>query len=123
MPEQQNQQIRRQSRITAYYSEPETAQFSRLEVEIIHQLADAGVISGIQVAGDEQRSYGDEDLALLRRARRLYEDLGVNLEGIEVIVRLAARIEILQHELARYQGMTEQTAGEQKTSNDVSQTE
>jgi DNA-binding transcriptional MerR regulator len=107
MPEQQDQQTRQQSHTTAYYNESETAQFCRLEIHVIHQLAEAGVIGGMQAMGDEQRSYDDNDLALLRRVRRLYEDLGVNLEGIEIIVRLAARVEMLQRELARYQAMAE----------------
>ena len=107
MSEQQNQQIRQQSSTTAYYSESETAQFCRLEIHVIQQLAEAGVIGGIQAVGDEQRSYDDNDLALLRQVRRLYQDLGVNLEGIEIIVRLAARVELLQRELARYQAMAE----------------
>lgn len=121
MSEQRNQQISQQSHSTTYYNEPETAQFCRLEVQVIHQLAEAGVISGIQVVGDERRCYGDEDLALLRRARRLSQDLGVNLEGIEIILRLAARVEMLQRELARYQTMPEQSAAEQKASGGTSQ--
>jgi DNA-binding transcriptional MerR regulator len=107
MSEQQNQQIRQQSHTTAYYSESETAQFCRLEIQVIHQLAEAGVIGGIQAVGDEQRSYDDTDLALLRRVRRLYQDLDINLEGIEIIMRLAARVEMLQRELARYQALAE----------------
>lgn len=107
MSEQQNQQIRQQSHTTVYYSELEAAQFCRLEVHVIQQLAEAGVIGGIQAVGDEQRSYSDTDLALLRRVRRLYQDLGINLEGIEIIMRLAARVEMLQRELNRYQALTE----------------
>ena len=112
MSERQNQSISQQSHNTAYYNEPETAQFCRLEIQVIHQLAESGVIGGIEVVGDEQRSYGDADLSLLRRARRLYEDLGVNLEGVEIILRLAARVEMLQRELARYQTMSGQSATE-----------
>lgn len=107
MSEQQNQETRQHSHTTAYYSESETAQFCRLEIQVIRQLAEVGVIGGIQVVADEQRSYDDTDLALLRRVRRLYYDLGVNLEGIEIIVRLAARVEMLQQELARYQAPAE----------------
>lgn len=107
MSEQQNQQIRQQSNTPASYSEMETAQFCRLEIHVIQQLAEAGVIRGMQAVGDEQRGYSDTDLALLRRVRRLYQDLGVNLEGIEIIMRLAARVEMLQRELARYQAMAE----------------
>lgn len=87
-----------QNRMTSYYSEQETAEYSRLEVQVLRSLSDLGVMSGIKVAGEERR-YSDEDLLLLRRVRRLHLDLGINLEGIEVIVRLLKRIETLQHEL------------------------
>jgi DNA-binding transcriptional MerR regulator len=107
MSEQQSQ-VQSQGRAATYYSEQETVQYSRLELRIIRHLADVGVISGIQVVGDEQRRYDAADLALLRRVRRLYQDLGVNLEGVEIIVRLAARIDLLRRELSRYQGMPEQ---------------
>ena len=89
------------SQHTSYYSEQETAEYSRLEVQLIRQLHSAGVIESINVAGEEPR-YSDEQLALLRRARRLHEDLDINLEGVEVILRLYARLEALQRELEQY---------------------
>ncbi len=85
----------------SYYSEQETADYCRLEVQVLRQLSEAGVIPGMQVVGEEVR-YSDEDLELLRRARRLYEDLGVNLEGIEIILRLLVRLDTLQRELDNY---------------------
>ena len=85
-------------RTRTYRSEQEAAEHSRLEVQMLRQLSEAGVLPGIQMMADEVR-YSDEDIFILRRARRLYEDLGVNLEGIEIILRLHARLEALQHEL------------------------
>ncbi len=38
------------------------------------------------------RLYSERDLALLRRVRTLVEDLGVNLAGIEVILRMSQQI-------------------------------
>ena len=89
------------SQHTAYYSEQETAEYSRLEIQVIRQLHDAGVIEGISVAGEEPR-YSEEEIAALRRARRLHEELGINLEGVEVILRLYASLEALQRELEQY---------------------
>ena len=89
------------SKTRSYHSEQETADYCRLEVQVLRQLSESGVIPGIQVVGEEVR-YSDEDLALLRRARRLYEDLGANLEGIEIILRLLARLDALQRELDNY---------------------
>ncbi len=42
----------------------------------------------------------DTDLSELRRIRRLQE-LGVNIQGIEVILRMRRRMKVLQSELAR----------------------
>jgi hypothetical protein len=89
------------SQYTAYYSEQETAEYSHLEVQVIRQLHDAGVIEGISLAGEEPR-YSEEEITVLRRARRLYEELDINLEGVEVILRLYARLEALQRELEQY---------------------
>ena len=68
---------------------------------MIRQLHDAGVIEGISVAGEEPR-YSEEELAVLRRARRLHEEMGINLEGVEVILRLYARLDALESELEQY---------------------
>lgn len=90
---------------TPHYSEAKTAEYSRLELQIIHQLRAAGVIGAIDIIGEEPR-YSDDDLAQLRRVRRLHYDLGINLEGVEVILRLHTRLEALQQELERYKGTT-----------------
>ena len=90
-----------QPRATAYYSEQEAAEYSRLEITVIRHLHATQVIQGIEVAGEDRR-YSEEDLALLRRARRLRDDLDINLEGIEVILRLSARLEALERELDEY---------------------
>jgi len=85
---------------TTYYSEQETAEYCQLEVRMIRRLQAAGLVEGIAIS-DEERRYRDEDIAQLRRIRRLHRDLGVNLAGIEVILRLIARLEELQRELGR----------------------
>ena len=83
---------------TTYYSEQETAEYSQIEVQMLRRLHHVGLIQGIEVADEEPR-YNDADIALLRRIRRLHRDLGINLAGIEVILRLSAHIEALQREL------------------------
>jgi len=42
------------------------------------------------------RLYSDMDLALLQKVRTLMEDLGVNLAGVEVILRMSQQIAQLQ---------------------------
>ena len=57
------------------------------------------------------RLYSDIDIALLRRVIKLMDDLGVNLAGVEVIMRMSQQIAQLQRinndletELARLRG-------------------
>ncbi len=45
------------------------------------------------------RLYSDRDIAHLRRAKTLMDDLGVNLAGAEVILRMAQRITESQHHI------------------------
>lgn len=117
---EQNSRMYEQGQVTAYYSEQETAHYSRLELHIIRHLTEVGIISGMQVAGEDQPRYDAADLALLRRVRRLYQDLGINLEGVEIIVRLSTRLDLLQRELARYQALTAKRAPDQSPLNDTS---
>jgi MerR family transcriptional regulator/heat shock protein HspR len=42
------------------------------------------------------RLYSDMDIALLRRVMALMDDLGVNLAGVEVIMRMSQQIARLQ---------------------------
>ncbi len=86
-----------------YYSEQEAAQYSHLDIEVIRQLREAKVVEGVEVVG-EGRRYSEAEIALLRRIRRMHSDLDINLEGIEVILRLCRRLEALQQELDRYRG-------------------
>jgi len=72
---------------------------------------------GIVAPGRSQgniRLYSDVDLALLRRVKTLMDDLGVNLAGVEVVIRLAQqlneaqqRIAELEAELARARGRSD----------------
>ncbi len=84
-----------------HYSEEETARYSNLDVEAIRRLRTVGLVEGFEVIGGELR-YSEEEVELLRRIRRLRRDLGVNLAGVEVILRLSARLEALQRELEQY---------------------
>ena len=100
---------------TSYYSEEKTSEYSRLEVQIIRQLREAGVVGPVDIVGEEPR-YSNEDIAVLRRVRRLHHDLGVNLEGVEVILRLYARLEAIQQELERYKEAAQQIHEEKRES-------
>jgi len=50
-------------------------------------------------SGGNIRLYSDRDIAHLRRVKTLMDDLGVNLAGVEVILRMAQRMTELQHHI------------------------
>jgi len=50
-------------------------------------------------SGGNIRLYSDSDIAHLRRVKTLMDDLGINLAGVEVILRMAQRITELQHRI------------------------
>jgi len=101
MDEQQYTRIILQgSRSITYYSERETAEYCQMEVQMLRRLQSVGLIQGIEISGEERR-YSDQDITQLRRIRRLHRDLGINLAGIEIILRLSARLEALQRELGQ----------------------
>lgn len=50
-------------------------------------------------SGGNIRLYSDIDIAQLRRVKTLMEDLGINLAGVEVILRMAQRMGKLQQQM------------------------
>ncbi len=47
------------------------------------------------------RLYSDRDIAFIRRVKTLMEDLGINLAGVEVILRMSQQMMELQSQLER----------------------
>lgn len=47
------------------------------------------------------RLYSERDIALLRRVKTLIDDMGVNLAGVEVILRMMERMSQMQKELEK----------------------
>ena len=45
------------------------------------------------------RLYSDRDIALLKRIKSLVDDMGINLPGVEVILRMVEHTRELQNEL------------------------
>lgn len=48
-----------------------------------------------------QRLYCEADLERIRQIRRLTEEMGVNLAGVEIILKLLERVEQLQQQVQR----------------------
>ena len=53
------------------------------------------------------RLYSDSDVALCRRAKMLMDDLGVNLAGVEVILRMTQHVIELQRRLEEVESVLE----------------
>lgn len=51
--------------------------------------------------GGNQRVFSRRDLEKVQRIRGLMEDLGVNLAGVEVMLKLLSRLEASEQEVAR----------------------
>jgi MerR family transcriptional regulator/heat shock protein HspR len=60
------------------------------------------------------RLYSDMDLALLQRVKALMEDLGVNLAGVEVILRMSQQIAQLQQQAEELEARLERLRGEEE---------
>jgi MerR family transcriptional regulator/heat shock protein HspR len=58
-----------------------------------------GLLQPSRSAGN-RRLYSQRDIERLRQVLRLVTDLGVNLAGVDVILRMTAQIEDLQSQLA-----------------------
>jgi len=67
------------------------AEQAGVEVTIVRHCVEVGLL---------EEELSNRDLAELRRVRRLMA-LGINLPGVEVILRMRRRIQALQEELVR----------------------
>ena len=57
------------------------------------------------------RLYSDRDIDLLRRVKTLVEDMGVNLAGVEVILRLVQRMGEMQNEMEKLESEVKRLGG------------
>ena len=55
----------------------------------------AGLVEPRRTAGGI-RMYSNDDIQRIRQAQRLIGELGVNLAGVEVILRMSAQMQVLQ---------------------------
>jgi MerR family transcriptional regulator, heat shock protein HspR len=57
------------------------------------------------------RLYSDRDIATLKRVKAMVDDMGINLPGVEVILRMMQRVGELQNELNQAQEELEKLRG------------
>jgi len=91
--------VLQQYRSSSSYSERETAAASHLGIGAIRHLHAMGLIEGKEAGGE--MCYSEEEVIQLRLIRCLQRDLGINLAGVEVILHLLKRLEVLQLQLER----------------------
>lgn len=58
----------------------------------------AGLIEPKRTGGNI-RMYSNRDIQRIRQAQRLIDELGVNLAGVDIIIRMSEQIQKLQEEL------------------------
>lgn len=56
--------------------------------------------------GNSKRLYSEADIARLRRIQQLTQQMGVNLAGVEIILRLLERIEQMNREMSEVVAQT-----------------
>ncbi len=66
----------------------------------------AGMIEPSRSAGN-RRLYSTEDIDRLRRIKTLIDDLGVNLAGVEVILRMGERMAEMENRMRRLEAEIE----------------
>lgn len=59
------------------------------------------------------RLYSDRDIALLKRIKALVDDMGINLPGVEVILRMIEHMSEMQKELEQAHEELRKQRGEQ----------
>ncbi|MBI2911118.1 MAG: helix-turn-helix transcriptional regulator [Chloroflexi bacterium] len=73
-----------------------------MHVQTLRYYERAGLLSPTRSPGNI-RLYSQADIARLRQIRRLTEELGLNLAGVEVILRMSERLARLDAEVRRLQ--------------------
>jgi MerR family transcriptional regulator, heat shock protein HspR len=58
------------------------------------------------------RLYSESDIAYVRQLKKMMDELGVNLAGVEVILRMAKNMNILHHRIEELEEEIRQLRGE-----------
>lgn len=66
----------------------------------------AGIIEPSRSQGN-QRLYSERDIARLQQIKTLVDDLGINLAGVEIILRLTKRINEMENQIQELESQIE----------------
>ncbi|MBN1176266.1 MAG: MerR family transcriptional regulator [Dehalococcoidales bacterium] len=78
------------------------ARMLKVQTHTLRYYEKVGVIEPRRSRGNV-RLYSDRDIAILQRVKALVDDMGINLPGVEVILRMMERVGELQDELEQAQ--------------------
>lgn len=79
------------------------ARMVQLHPQTLRNYEDLGLVVPERTDGNI-RLYSQRDVDLLLKINRLTQELGVNLAGVEIILRMAEQIETLQIQVNELQG-------------------
>lgn len=79
-----------------------------VHVQTLRYYEREGIIQPSRSRGN-QRLYSPQDIARIRQIKTLVDDLGVNLAGVEIILRLTHRITEMEQKLQELQAELEPT--------------
>ena len=87
------------ARSNKYIPLQQLADFHKVSVSLLMEFADFGIV---EITYTENAPYvQSQDLERCERALRLYRDLGINKEGIEIILEMRERQAKMQKEINR----------------------
>ncbi|AEE14416.1 regulatory protein MerR [Thermodesulfobium narugense DSM 14796] len=107
---------------------PETSGFYAISIvskmlsihpQTIRRYEELGLICPKKLAG-KTRVFSDEDIEILKKIQEFTKDLGINIAGVEVILRLSKRVEELESEVSRLNNLLKSISQEKEGENNES---
>jgi MerR family transcriptional regulator/heat shock protein HspR len=77
------------------------ARLAGVHPTLVSQYIQRGLLDPVEDRGGQDWWFNDRSLYILRKIQRLRTDLGVNLNGVAVVLELLRQIDELQRESAR----------------------
>ncbi len=84
-----------------------------VQIHTLRYYERVGIIEPSRSSGNI-RLYSERDIDVLRRVKTLMDDLGVNLAGVEVIMRMSEHLTALQQRIAELELRISSLQGEDK---------
>ncbi len=83
---------------TTYYVISVVAQLTGLHSQTLRYYERAGIVAPTRSKGNI-RMYSPADIERIKQIRTLIDDLGVNLAGVEVVMRMSERMKEMQRRI------------------------